>query len=238
MKIFWKKASNTSIEESWRKQPAALKFDLEEFLNWFDRAGSITDQLVKAKRDFSYRFSQSVFFKNIPKNTALEIGFGGGRLLIEAAKMFRRVYGVDIHEAFETTRSFLQSQNVGNVILLHKNDLESIPNGSIDFIFSFIVFQHFEDFSEIEFYLHQIGRLLSKKGYAHIYFGKNKGKGIRKILPQEFRLRECSLLIEPSFMKAYLENNFRILSFDDNLLKDPLHSGESGQFFVEFCLKV
>lgn len=35
-------------------------------------------------------------FTKINKNNALEIGFGGGRLMIYACKTFKTVYGLDI----------------------------------------------------------------------------------------------------------------------------------------------
>ena len=92
--------------------------------------------------------------------------------MLHACKVFEHVTA-DIHDNFGMTAKFLNSQAV-KISLINKNELNTLEDGSVDYIYSFIVFQHFEGIKEVIFYLEQIERLLSDKGLAHIYFGKTR----------------------------------------------------------------
>lgn len=166
-----------SIHDSWKNEPE--KFDsMVDFLNWFDGTKSIVDTLLTAQKDWEQRISNFKDFPSIRKGACLEIGFGGGRLMVQAGRTFARATGIDIHDAFDMTNRFLQNQGIHNYQLLHKDEMIYLKDNSIDFIYSFIVFQHFESFDEVNFYLEQIKRLLTDGGMAHIFFGKNKANGI------------------------------------------------------------
>lgn len=222
------------VKASWADTPASMD-SMVDFLNWFDTTTSIPDCLEKAARDWQYRFQASPHYRDIPKGAAMEIGFGGGRLLLQAARDFSQVFGVDIHNAFHRSEEFLHSQGVKNFRLVHRNEIDSIPAGSLDFVYSFIVFQHFDSLDEVHYYLDAIHRLLKKGGYAHIYFGKNPGRGVTVSKPEDFQLRDCSLFIEPSMMRELIAKRFEVLDFRDKLPRDPQTGlGESVQSSVIF----
>jgi SAM-dependent methyltransferase len=204
-------------------------------LNWFDATKSLEDTVSKASSDWVYRFQDFPHFAFLQKRAALEIGFGGGRLLSQASKHFQTVYGVDIHQNFSMTNKFLLSLDVSNAALFHRDEIDIIHNDSVDFIYSFIVFQHFDKIEEVDFYLDHIHRLLSSEGVAHIYFGKNKNDGIETTSDAEFLLRDCSLFINPKNMFERVSKRFQILASEEVLPRDPVtKTGESVQAMVLF----
>ncbi len=230
-KLFGKRLN---VRKSWEETPKDYQ-DMVEFLNWFDATKSVQDTISKASSDWICRFQNFPHFPGLPKRAALEIGFGGGRLLSQAAKHFENVYGVDIHQNFSMTSKFLSSLDVGNAALFHRDEISRIPDESIDFIYSFIVFQHFDKMEEVDFYLDHIHRLLSPGGMAHIYFGKNKNEGIEITSDAEFLLRDCSLFINPKSMLERVSKRFQVLSFQDVLPRDPVaNTGESVQAMILF----
>lgn len=225
------------VRQSWVDQPTRYN-DIVEFLNWFNTTSSIQETLNRATLDWKIRFKDFPQFAKIQKRKSLEVGFGGGRLILNAAKDFEHAYGVDIHKAFDMTRKFLATQSCKNFTLLQRDELSKIEDGSIDFVYSFIVFQHFDTIEEVRFYISEIKRVLNKNGYAHIYFGVNHDKGVKVVSDAEFKLRECSLFIEPELMKRELENDFEILDVKERLPKNPVTGeGVSDQASIAFKLK-
>lgn len=228
-KIFGK---SLDVKESWEKTPGKFD-DLVEFLDWFDSTTSIEDTLKRSEADWKYRFKAMPYFKNLQKGAALEIGFGGGRLLLQSSKDFKKVYGVDIHQSFAMTKKFLESQGTHNYQLVHRNELDQLPGESIDLVYSFIVFQHFDSLEEVNYYLNQIRRLLKSDGVAHIYFGKYQGQGVKVTDSKEFSLRDCSLFIEPAKMRELVSDRFEVTDYQDTLVRDPIgQTGESAQSYV------
>lgn len=222
------------IKKSWEETPKEY-YDMVEFLNWFDATKSLQDTVSKASSDWEYRFQNFPHFPALQKRSALEIGFGGGRLLSQASKHFQNVYGLDIHQNFAMTTKFLSLLGVSNVELFHRDKIGKIPDDSMDFIYSFIVFQHFDKIEEVDFYLEHIHRLLAPEGLAHIYFGKNKNEGIKTTSDTEFHLRDCSLFINPKNMFERVSKRFQILASEEVLSRDPVtKTGESVQAMVLF----
>ncbi len=183
----------SKIERSWAEPPKDLESTVD-FLNWFDKTSSIEDSIQKGQSDWEGRLTNFSDFKDIDKNTCLEIGFGGGRLLAAASKYFDSVIGIDIHEAFDKTENFLKSQNINNYDLMRRRDIEDIKDKSVDFVYSFIVFQHFDSFEEIDFYLKQIKRVLAPKGYVHIFWGKLNATAMQRFSP---RLPDSRYFLNP-----------------------------------------
>ncbi len=234
-----------NIRKSWATTPKSFK-SIVDFHNWFDGTSSIKETVQQGQNDWENRLANFSNFKNINKNTCLEIGFGGGRLLAAASKHFNSVIGIDIHEAFEKTESFLKSQNVNNYSLIHRNDIEKIKDESIDFIYSFIVFQHFDSLEEVDFYLKQIKRIIAPNGYAHIYWGKTNSPMMLSnslpLLSSEYLLnsrptniRDSTLFVGSEFFCERLTNlNFTVVEHENKIPKrinEPFLSqvNESGQ---------
>src|SRR5262249_20756018 len=92
----------------------------------------------------------------------LEIGCGAGRVTRALAEIFGEVHAVDVSS--EMIRQATQSTSgVGNVRLYNNNgtDLSGITgDGTFDFAFSTIVFQHIPSKDVIENYVREVHRLL------------------------------------------------------------------------------
>lgn len=96
------------IEQVWKEEPAKFD-DMISFLSWFDITNSVDETVQKANRDWKERITNFEGFKNIRKEVCLEIGFGGGRLIVPANKDFETVIGIDIHSAFEKADEFFRT---------------------------------------------------------------------------------------------------------------------------------
>jgi SAM-dependent methyltransferase len=99
-----------------------------------------------------------------PEASALEIGCGVGRLLIPLAGRIARVEGVDISPVMiETSRAYLAS--VPNVTArLTDGTLAGVADASLDFVFSFIVFQHIPAVDPVRTYVEEAARVLKPGG--------------------------------------------------------------------------
>ncbi len=226
------------IEKSWVETPAKFE-DMVKFLSWFDRTSSIQETTDRARSDWTNLITAFPYYPRVPKRTCLEIGFGGGRLLVEAGKDFQQAVGVDIHDSFDKARQYLGLQGCHNATLLHRDELDTLKDSSIDFIFSFIVFQHFKSDCEADFYLAQIKRLMSPEGCTHIFFRRNDSPGVKVVDPKDFRPRHSSLFIEPALFRERIGRDFTILEHQDRMKKHvdlpDSPTNESGQARVVFA---
>ena len=147
------------IEKNWISGPRENKSDMLRYQQWFDSCRSLDECVANGVVDFTHKIFTKDLYEHLgdPRGkTSLEIGFGGGRLVNIAAKIFKKSYGVDLLDAGSIlkTREFLATVgNTRNVELLNYSDVNKIDNESIDFAYSFIVFQHFSDISVVEEYL-------------------------------------------------------------------------------------
>lgn len=151
----------------------------DSFFTWFANAKSSDEALVKGEYDFVSHVWEpiqrlSADF-NISTATALELGYGGGRLLAAACRRFYRVIGVDIHTEIDRVGQMLKAQGLNN-FELRQTDGQSIPvaNASVDFAYSFIVLQHVEFVAVFQRYIRELARTVKPGGFAIIYFGRYK----------------------------------------------------------------
>ena len=101
--------------------------------------------------------------------TMLEIGCGVGRMSFAFAKRFAKVEAADISsEMIARARDNQQKLEIPNVQfqVVSGQDLGQYPDKSLDFCFSYIVFQHIPDISVILNYVLEIGRVLKEGGIA------------------------------------------------------------------------
>lgn len=151
---------------------------VEPFQRWFNRESATTMQqcLVRGAWDFSLHIltpKVCAHIANPEEKVALEIGYGGGRLLLAACRYFKEVIGIDIHAEQETVAALLRTQQVANVRLLRTTGQTiDVASASIDFIYSFIVLQHLPTFAVFASYIHEVARCLKPGGVAQLYFGK------------------------------------------------------------------
>ena len=92
----------------------------------------------------------------------LEIGCGAGRVTNALSEVFGEVWAVDVSgEMVRQAQSALGSKPQIHIIQNNGTDLGVIAaDGSFDFAFSSIVFQHIPSYSVIESYVREVHRLL------------------------------------------------------------------------------
>jgi glycosyltransferase involved in cell wall biosynthesis/SAM-dependent methyltransferase len=98
----------------------------------------------------------------------LEIGCGLGRLTEFLAEHFQAVVGVDISE--EMIRGATERLRGKKNVMLMATDGRTYPlaDGSVDFVFSYIVFQHMPDKATVAANLREVFRVLRPGGIAKI----------------------------------------------------------------------
>ncbi len=103
--------------------------------------------------------------KDPAEMTVLEIGCGVGRVTRALAKVFGKVYGVDISgEMIELARRTLAAFPNAHVYQNNGKDLSVLGDIQVDFAFSSIVFQHIPSREVIENYVRDVHRLLRPGG--------------------------------------------------------------------------
>ena len=187
----------------------------KQFQDWFNKSESIDQSILRGFWDFSIHILTSTIYAAINKpesQTALEIGYGGGRLLNAAAAYFGNVIGIDIHDERTAVSDFLTAQGKTNFQLLRTNGAEiDVPSNSIDFIYSFIVLQHLPNFTTFATYMAETARCLKTGGIAQLYFGNltllkqfqrwpQAKHGYLEIL--DVPVNHISLLIRPAKVKS------------------------------------
>jgi 2-polyprenyl-3-methyl-5-hydroxy-6-metoxy-1,4-benzoquinol methylase len=75
--------------------------------------------------------------------TALDFGCGVGRLLIPLSRTAQHVVGVDVSDTMlATARRNLEERSISNFTLVKSDDSLSSIHSAVDFVHSYIVFQH------------------------------------------------------------------------------------------------
>lgn len=121
--------------------------------------------------------------------TMLEIGCGVGRMTRHFARRFREVHGVDVAPEM-VARARENLRGLENVTLHVGNgcDLEFLEESSVDFVFSYITFQHIPKTAITLNYIREAGRVLKTGG--HFYFQvNNMPTGFRERLRLRSRVR-------------------------------------------------
>ena len=148
---------------------------MAEFQSWFNASDDLNQATVSGYWDMALHILTPSVCKYIDqpdRRTALEIGYGGGRILNAACDFFGHVYGVDIHLEQSVVEDFFRSNNRSNFTLLNsRGNTIDLPSESIDLVYSFIVLQHLEYFKDFVIYLEETLRLLRSGGVAQLYFG-------------------------------------------------------------------
>lgn len=146
------------------------------FQSWFNQSENIQESVMRGFWDFAIHIltPEVCSYINAPKAaTALEIGYGGGRILNAACCFFSQAIGVDIHEEEEAVAAFLREQGKTNFRLLRTSGRTiDVEAGHLDLVYSFIALQHLPTFEVFEAYLRESFRCLKPGGIAQLYFGR------------------------------------------------------------------
>jgi SAM-dependent methyltransferase len=129
------------------------------------------------------------------KKRILEIGCGIGRLFPGFAEVFGEIWGIDVSP--EMVRQGSETCPVSNAKFFVGNGyaLEGIETESIDYCFSYAVFQHIPDTTVVWGYLAEIYRVLRPEGAFQLHFQRRrhlKGR-VFAMLPGSFRVLGQSL---------------------------------------------
>ncbi len=110
-----------------------------------------------------------VLLDGIPSGeVALEIGCGVGRLMKEMVGKFQRVFGVDIAQGMvDHSKNYLRNYPQCEVLL---GDGEHIPmdDACVDFVYSYIAFQHMPTLEVIQTNVNEIARVLRPGGFCRV----------------------------------------------------------------------
>jgi SAM-dependent methyltransferase len=125
-------------------------------------AGSEQDFLASGLQDLEGVVLDGVVLSRSAE--ALEIGCGVGRLLLPLALRIRAAHGVDISPVMvaKSKAYTAGTPNVGTA--LTDGSLSAFADSSLDFVFSFIVFQHIPDRTPIRRYVEETARVLKSGG--------------------------------------------------------------------------
>jgi len=150
--------------------------DFTEFLKWFNGGNNITEIINSGYRNFYNLILKPYAYQKTKKNSkelnCLEIGCGGGRILNAACKYFGNATGIDIHDNFDMLEKFMKIENDNFELFKIKENKFPIADNSVDFVYSFIVFQHILKIEVFRKYISEIMRVMKKSGTAVIYFGR------------------------------------------------------------------
>ena len=168
-------AVRARLTASWVEAVSVRSGDLLEFFRYFNNTQSPQQTWMAGCWDFSYHILKPAALLRLGppfEKTALEIGYGSGRLLHAACRYFQQAIGVDIHGNQALVRSLLREQGVSN-FELHQTDGLSFPLAaeSIDFVYSFIVLQHLATLEALAQNLAEVRRVLKPGGVGVLYFG-------------------------------------------------------------------
>lgn len=103
--------------------------------------------------------------------TMLELGCGTGRMTRTFAAHFSRVVGFDVSREM-LDRAGILNNRIQNITWTQGNgaDLDCIPTGSVDFVFSYLVLQHLPAEDLVHAYVREILRILSSGGICLFQF--------------------------------------------------------------------
>jgi len=102
---------------------------------------------------------------------ALEIGCGPGRLMLPMSRYFTEIHGVDVSDEM-VARAKEKLKDIPNAHP-HATDgasLKLFADGSIDFVYSYAVFQHIPSREVVYEYMKEIRRVLKPGGLARLQF--------------------------------------------------------------------
>jgi ubiquinone/menaquinone biosynthesis C-methylase UbiE len=102
---------------------------------------------------------------------ALEIGCGPGRLMLPMSRHFAAIHGVDVSdEMIALAREKLQDVPNAFPRVTSGASLDAFDNDSIDFVYSYAVFQHIPSRDVVYEYMREIRRVLKPDGFARLQF--------------------------------------------------------------------
>jgi len=163
------------VEDYRKRIKQARDEGISAFTEWFDKPKDPNTVFEEAESDFRHHILTTVvknLLEGMQEMVALEIGYGGGRLMNAGCTRFKKVIGIDVHNEASTVEKILNEHGHQNFELKHSTGATiDVGSESTDFIYSFIVFQHFTSINTFKKYITEIHRCLKYGGVAQIYYG-------------------------------------------------------------------
>lgn len=119
----------------------------------------------------------------------LEIGCGIGRLFPGFAELFSDVWGIDISPEMVQQGQGLCPVHHARFFLGNGEDLHPITTASVDYCFSYIVFQHIPSAAVVWKYLDEVQRVLRPGGCFQLHFRASTRLQSRVVLQLPQRVR-------------------------------------------------
>ena len=172
------------IKSSWTKQADDRLSDTNKFDAWFDNASSEKETVANGTIDFYHRIFTSDLYEYIGdprQKTCLEVGFGAGRLLDAALNVFSYGYGIDVlsEKAINVVGSRLSKKHENSFSLVNSSNIDQITSNSVNFVYSFIVFQHFDGIDEVKKYFDLFKRVMKQGAVGKIFYMSGSETSLR-----------------------------------------------------------
>lgn len=171
--------------------------------------------------------------------TVLDFGCGPGALALLAAGQSKKVIGVDVSRgAIACAKVVAPSENL-TFVTINGKDLSTIPDGSIDLLYSFAVIQHLSD-EQARVFFREFHRVLAPGATAlcHVARGENAAReepasadaGSTSVIAKRLKLRmmhrspaaAASMIADAGFPGADLKPVHAVAEIDDDLRDDYL----------------
>lgn len=151
-----------------------------------DRTDWTDDEFLASGEADVARFVDPVLDLAPARGVALDIGCGLGRLSRALASRFESVEAVDISREMIARAEAFSPPSPANLVFSVCEGDGSLPNrtASIDFAFSYLVFQHLPRVSLVARYLGELARVLRPGGVARVQLN-----GVRRPLADRFSAR-------------------------------------------------
>ena len=176
--------------------------------------------MLRALKDELRRFPPGTDFTKL---SALEIGCGPGRLMLPLSEVFGRIAGVDVSgEMIALARENLAAATNATALQNTGADLSEFATESIDFCYSYAVFQHIPEKEVVWSYLRDACRVLKKGGLLKFQVsGLPVGKTANAYPPRNgWSLRGAVPQVAPASAKGGLADTWRGVSFRPEELAD------------------
>lgn len=221
---------------------------MDSFQRWFNASKDAHESLVRGYWDLTLHILTPTvceYLQRPEEKVALEIGYGGGRILNAACSYFREAIGIDIHAEAGSVERLLRSQGKSNFRLIRTMGRSiDVESESVDFIYSFIVLQHLPRYDLFAHYVAEAYRCLRPGGVAQLYFGRYSTLRLSDQLRYLFRgyrefperpINQKRLLIRVSKAKRLCqETGFRVLGTGTSYKRAPdgFPAKRGGQSYV------
>jgi len=161
---------NASLEAIRRNWDARARENPRAYINWPEVSDDETAFFESGRVDYGRFVAPFLGRMNFdPRNkTALEIGCGIGRIARWMSADFGHYVGVDVSPEMVRKASIYGVPNA-TFQPVSGGDLTGIADASVDFVFSFAVFQHVPDKKAILNYISETARVLRSGGIFRLH---------------------------------------------------------------------